>query len=217
MDNSPFEHWKLPEVAAENDDLNREYFEKGEMGNYPYFFKLRDAARKILELDPIAHPLSCLDVGCGAGWQIRYLAAQIPEGFEFTGMDISPHMCARARRNCPDTEFVVGDLLEFNPGRKWNLVMACGSMEHFEDWRAFVRKLAELSDGWVLIHKAFFTDGKTKKETRTIYHGLTEVRMTISWQEFVLAAVEAGMAVVERYDWNGYISGVLLEKNDAQG
>lgn len=216
MGKNPFEHWKLPEVAAENDDLNRGYFEKGEMDKYPYFSKLKSAAQRVLDLDPTSRPLSCLDVGCGAGWQIRYLSAGLPGKFEFSGMDISPHMCERARRNCPSAEFVVADLLEFEPNQKWDLVMACGSMEHFEDWKAFVRKLGILSNAWVLIHKAFFTEGNTRKEIRNIYHGLTEIRMTVNWQEFVLAVMEAGMAVVERYDWNGYVSGVLLEKNHAQ-
>jgi SAM-dependent methyltransferase len=214
-DKNPFEHWKLPEVAAENDDLNREYFEKGEMDQYPYFSKLVEAMQKILKLDPIGRPVSCLDVGCGAGWQIRYLESKMPGVFDFSGMDISPHMCERARKNCPGVEFHVADLMEFAPGRKWDIVMACGSMEHFEDWPGFLQRLGDLSRSWVLIHKAFFTEGKTSKEERTIYHGLTEIRMTIKWQDFTLGAKDAGLHIVDSYDWSGYISGVILEKGHA--
>src|SRR5207248_8366681 len=51
-----------------------------------------------------------LDLGCGAGWATRLLAARVPQG-KVTGVDISDEMIERARRsstNFSNIEFAVG-------------------------------------------------------------------------------------------------------------
>ncbi|PYX81996.1 MAG: SAM-dependent methyltransferase, partial [Acidobacteria bacterium] len=53
-----------------------------------------------------------LDLGCGAGWATRLLAARVPEG-KVIGVDISDEMIERARRsssNFSSIEFAVGSL-----------------------------------------------------------------------------------------------------------
>jgi len=41
-----------------------------------------------------------LDLGCGAGWATRLLAARVPQG-KVIGVDISDEMIERARRSWP--------------------------------------------------------------------------------------------------------------------
>lgn len=50
-----------------------------------------------------------LDAGCGAGRMSRYLAER---GCAVTGMDLSPGMVARARRDHPALDFTVGSLTD---------------------------------------------------------------------------------------------------------
>jgi SAM-dependent methyltransferase len=198
--------WMLPEVAAEHDDMNRAYFDKGEAGKYPYFDVLQQAMRFVDQNEPKMHPLSCLDVGCGAGWQAIYLASLGLDGrFFYEGMDISPYMCERAKRNYPAGTFHVADIMEFKPGRQWDVVMACGSIEHFSDWRGFLGRLAELSTEWVVVHKVFFQDGTgkpTEHQTCPTYSGRTQTRMVLDYAEFLAAFADAGFEVLRRLDWD---------------
>lgn len=212
----PFAGWLLPEVAKENDDLNRGYFERGEMDNYPYFSKLYEAILEIKQLsDPIVSNAEILDVGCGTGWQIVYLDNK-KLGYRFSGIDISFHMCERARKNCPLSDFYVEDIFNFFPNRLWDIVMACGSIEHFEEWEKFINKLANLSKKWVLIHKIFFTDNSTEKIVRTQYCEIPEIRMVLNWQEFQNKVASLGLRIVKKEDWAGYVSSVVLEKINAE-
>ena len=55
-----------------------------------------------------------LDLGCGAGVPVDDLL--LAEGHEVVGIDISPRMIARARRNCPAGQYMVKDILRLNPG-----------------------------------------------------------------------------------------------------
>lgn len=55
-----------------------------------------------------------LDVGCGAGWLVRLLSEQLPEG-RVVGVDLADEMIRRARRNNADLEnamFVIGEAEE---------------------------------------------------------------------------------------------------------
>jgi trans-aconitate methyltransferase len=212
MTDTLFASWLLPEVAAEHDDMNREYFEKGTVGNYPYFSKLRDAMSHITQAE--RGMMSCLDVGCGAGWQAKYLdMVGFSPILRYEGLDISPHMCERAQRNYPDGVFRVADILEFSPGKTWDIVMACGSIEHFSDWKFFLAKLAELSSKWVVVHKVFFTDrnAPTWIFERTMYQGLKEIRVVMNFEEFSTVLDSLGFEVVHKYGWDA-VSGVIARK-----
>ncbi len=198
--------WMMPEVAAEHDDMNRSYFEKGEAGKYPYFDVLRQAMEFVDQSDSRSRPLMCLDVGCGAGWQAVYLSGLgLDARFPYEGMDISRHMCDRAKRNYPAGDFHVADIMEFEPGRQWDVVMACGSIEHFSDWRGFLGRLSALSSDWMVVHKVFFQDGNgkpTEQQSCPTYAGRKQTRMVLDYAEFLAALADAGFEVRRRLDWD---------------
>lgn len=69
-----------------------------------------------------------LDAGCGAGRMSRYLADR---GCRVEGIDLSPNMIARARRDHPDLPFTVGSLLELPcPDEQFAGVMLWYSIIH---------------------------------------------------------------------------------------
>lgn len=55
-----------------------------------------------------------LDLGCGAGVPVDDLF--LKKGHQVTGIDISPVMIARARRACPEGDYLVGDIQDLPPG-----------------------------------------------------------------------------------------------------
>lgn len=73
-------------------------------------------------------PGSVLDAGCGAGRMSRYLADR---GCVVTGVDLSPNMIDRARRDHPDLAFRVGSLTELPyPDNQFAGVMLWYSIIH---------------------------------------------------------------------------------------
>src|SRR5947208_4581908 len=64
----------------------------------------------VLDLMQLRPSDRVLDLGCGAGWATRLLAARAPQG-KVIGVDISDEMIARARRSSEgfsNIEFAVG-------------------------------------------------------------------------------------------------------------
>jgi ubiquinone/menaquinone biosynthesis C-methylase UbiE len=62
---------------------------------------------------------SLLDVACGTGAHIRYLLDE----FNCVGIDTSEKMLAVARKNAPAAEFVKANMLDFNLGRQFDVVL----------------------------------------------------------------------------------------------
>lgn len=62
-----------------------------------------------------------IDIGCGTGRHAELLAAA---GFEVEGLDRAEAMIAQARLRNPDIEYHVGDLCDFNLGKRFGVVSA---------------------------------------------------------------------------------------------
>lgn len=76
-------------------------------------------------LSPRAH---LLELGFGAGRPIgRYL---IDHGYRLTGLDASREMLRLAALNCPEAELIAGDMLEFQPSRRFDGIIAWDSVFH---------------------------------------------------------------------------------------
>lgn len=202
MTTQDFDAWMLESVAEEHDEMNRSY--AGQMDRYPYFSKLKEIMSGVWRKAG-KKQLSVIDVGCGAGWQGLYLKQQglVPRCFSYEGMDISEHMCERARKNFPDGKFQVAELLSWEPGRTWDLCLTCGAIEHFVDWRGALAKLAALSSDWLVVHKLFFSEtGKEVQERRKMYQGIEEWRIWYLFDDFKAELEKNGMELVERYSWS---------------
>lgn len=70
-------------------------------------------------------PRSVLDAGCGTGRVARELARR---GVEVVGVDLDPDMLATARRRSPELQWVQADLVSFDLGRTFDVVVAAGNV-----------------------------------------------------------------------------------------
>ena len=69
-----------------------------------------------------------LDVGCGSGGRI--IDALTSAGFEVLGLDVSDSMLALAKSRHPAAKFVHGDVCEWEPSDKYDLIIAWDSVFH---------------------------------------------------------------------------------------
>ncbi len=97
---------------------------------------------------------SVLDVGCAAG---RYIELLNRFGIEaaYTGIDLSPSSIERGRAAYPDVEFVLGNALEIDPGRTFDLVNATGVCQHEPRFEDLIRQMIAWSRRYVLFDVKF--------------------------------------------------------------
>jgi SAM-dependent methyltransferase len=104
----------------------------------------------ITERQPAASSL--LDVACGSGRHLEELAAD----FEVAGIDLDEALVAKARQRLPDADLRVGDMRDFDFGRRFDVVTclfsAIGYMHTPDDLaRAVANMAGHLREGGLLI------------------------------------------------------------------
>jgi len=84
-------------------------------------------------------PRSLIDVGCGNGNLLRYLAARLGPKTTLAGIDLS------ANESTANIEFFQGDVLSATLDRQFSIVVSLATIEHIPDVRRFTRRLRSLA------------------------------------------------------------------------
>ena len=76
-----------------------------------------------------------LDVGAGAGWLSNILSMFGPT----TGLELSGQAVLAAKRRYPHVHFIEGDLREWHPAERFDIIVAQEVLEHFQDHQDFIQ------------------------------------------------------------------------------
>jgi ubiquinone/menaquinone biosynthesis C-methylase UbiE len=126
-----------------------------------YHFKDYEAASRRLEELIARHNPSAdtlLDVGCGTGRHLEYLQSR----YRVSGLDISPEMLDAARKRCPRVPFYQGDMIDFDLGRTFDVIVclfsAIGSVKTVANLDRTLSAMARhLRSGGLVIIEPWFT------------------------------------------------------------
>lgn len=113
--------------------------------------------------------ISILDIGTACGELIYFLKNDLKTNGEIWGVDLDPSYikCGKDRFGDEGINFVVGDALNFNLKRKFNLVLVTSVFSYFDDPRqAFKNVLRHLSPGGLAIVTGLFNDYGIEVMTR---------------------------------------------------
>jgi len=91
---------------------------------------------------------SILDVGCAAG-RLLETFGQFGYRADYLGIDIVPENIDAARVNYPDRAFQVADAVNFEPGRRFDLVYCAGTLFHIPEFQQVIGNLLAWSDRYV--------------------------------------------------------------------
>jgi ubiquinone/menaquinone biosynthesis C-methylase UbiE len=133
----------------------------------------------IREMSPDARTL--LEVACGTG----LFTAELSKTFEVEGLDISEDMLAVARSKLPHVRFARGDMLDFDLGRRFDVV-AClfSSIAYARDEHELTSAIEcmarHVRPGGVLAIEPFFTP-ETYWTDKVFMNLVREDELKISW------------------------------------
>ena len=131
-----------------------------------------------------------LDVACGTGTHINYLTNY----YEATGFDLSSEMLEIAREKCPTTEFIQGNMVNLNLGRKFDVVTclfgSIGYLTKEDELATAIKQFSQhtITGGVVIIEPMF---------TKESYHEGSLGITCIDLPEIKIARVNATRRVGE--------------------
>lgn len=101
-----------------------------------------DKINKILDMTDIYEGSAVLDVGCGTGVLVPFLLEKKISCL--TCIDISENMIevARQKYRFDNVEFIVSDIMEFEPERKYDVIMLYSCFPHFDDKASLLSRLS---------------------------------------------------------------------------
>ncbi len=144
----------------QNDQLREEFNRWAEAGRGEEMEREHTPiVRPVLERMLLEPDENVLDIGCGAGWLARQIAARVPEG-RVVGLDLSDKMVERARRANLDlvqVMFIVGGADEIPwDGNFFTRVISVESAYYWPDpaqgIREIFRVLRDAGSAWILIN-----------------------------------------------------------------
>lgn len=100
-------------------------------------------ALDLLARVPLEHPLSIVDLGCGAGNVTAILKRRFPPA-AVLGVDGSPAMMAKARAAAPDCRFELADLATWRPDVPPDLIYSNAALHWLGDHEALFPHLVGL-------------------------------------------------------------------------
>lgn len=132
--------------------------------------------------DRLAHaePGVGLDVASGEGRNAVWLAER---GWEMTAVDFSEVAVERGRAASDDVDFVVADVLEWEPGKRYDLALIAYLHLHEEDMRQVIERVAS----WLKPGGELFLIGHDESNIAEGHGGpqvpeiLTKVEATVEW------------------------------------
>jgi trans-aconitate 2-methyltransferase len=106
--------------------------------------------RDLLAQVPLQQPQRVVDLGCGPGNSTELLIERFPDA-EVVGLDSSPDMLAQARERLPGRTFVQGDLANWVPQERTDLLFGNAVFQWVPDHPAVLQRLLKaLPEGGVL-------------------------------------------------------------------
>lgn len=123
---------------------------------------------------------SVLDVGCASGRYVDLLLSLRPElagSLEFRGIDISAENVRRAREFYPQYEFQTANALDYEPGRRFDLVNATGVCQHEPRFERLIQRMADWSDKHVLFDVKFAAVDEHVADLTRSFTGSTSNRL----------------------------------------
>ena|ERR1700693_1281769 len=153
----------------------------------------RPITEKTLALMDLATTDSVLDVGCGAGWLLRTLAARCTDG-RVIGIDVADEMVRHARKNCADLDNVMvvpgaSDEIPWD-NSFFNKAISVESAYYWPDparaVREIFRVLREGGSAWILIN--YFRDNPHCHHWGPLLAVETHLLLANEWAELFRAA-----------------------------
>lgn len=141
----------------------------------------------------IAHP-RVLEVGCGSGYYSEVLATLLRGGVQYTGIDYSDAMIARARAHYPATAFETGDAtrLPYADGA-FDIVFNGVSLMHIVEYQAAVREAARVATHYCIFHTVPVFDDHQTTFLRKYAYGAPVVEIIFGKAELMSLCRDSGL------------------------
>ena len=135
-----------------------------------------------------------IEIGCGSGYYSEVFSTLLPKGINYTGIDYSDAMIARAHAHYPATTFEVADAtrLPYEDGA-FDIAFNGVSLMHIVDYPAAIREAARVAARFCILHTVPVFDDHQTAFLKKYAYGAPVVEIIFGKQELMSLCDEAGL------------------------
>jgi SAM-dependent methyltransferase len=135
-----------------------------------------------------------IEIGCGSGYYSEVFATMLAGGVDYTGIDYSDAMIARARSRYPAATFEVADATRLgHEDKAFDIVFNGVSLMHIVDYPAAIREAARVSARFCILHTVPVFDDHRTTFLRKYAYGAPVVEIIFGKQELMSLCDQAGL------------------------
>jgi ubiquinone/menaquinone biosynthesis C-methylase UbiE len=147
----------------------------------------------------IANP-RVLEVGCGSGYYSDVFATLLPGGLQYTGIDYSEAMIARARAHYPSTAFEVADAIRLPyADHAFDIIFNGVSLMHIVEYQAAIREAARVASRYCIFHTVPVFAKYRTTFLRKYAYGAPVVEVVFNKQELLAICQSAGLHLEHKW------------------
>lgn len=207
--------WNTLEIAKENYELNKSYFETEQYKILPAYYKLKEAVEFIMLQEN--KKLSLLDIGCGSGWHAEYLKREgMFSSISYTGLDTSEHMKYFAQIVYPEGNFIVSNIVQEQLSLSFDIVMESAVLELVEYWKDMIKNMIGYSNKYLILHRMFYCDNKTFTQQVTTYNNIPDIRTIIGLKDLEEILNQFDFILIRKDIWRADMGTFIAERRGKQ-
>lgn len=139
-----------------------------------------------------------IEIGCGSGYYSEVFAQLVPRGVQYTGIDYSAAMIARARQRYPAAQFAVADASDLQyPDNSFDIAFNGVSLMHIIDYENAIREAARVAARHCIFHSVpVFNEHHRTVFLQKYAYGAPVVEVVFDRQELLAISERAGLRLI---------------------
>lgn len=142
-----------------------------------------------------------IEIGCGSGYYSEVFAQLVPRGVQYTGIDYSAAMIARARERYPAALFAVADASDLQyPDNSFDIAFNGVSLMHIIDYENAIREAARVAARHCIFHSVpVFDEHHGTVFLQKYAYGAPVVEVVFDRQELLAISERAGLRLIRTW------------------
>lgn len=188
--------WQDPTISEKQRQVSDRELMRMYEGNVPAVFTVAAQAVLVTGMENG----TIVEVGCASGYYYEVLDHLLGHKVNYTGVDYSPTLIARAQQEYPDVSFFVADAgkLPVN-NRSYDMVISGCVLLHVTDYERIIEETARVARHWCIFHRTPVIQNDQTLFMNKLAYGIPVVELAFSESELLGLFAKYGLGVTHEF------------------
>lgn len=188
--------WQSPTIPEKQRQVSDRELMRMYEGNVPAVFTVAAQAVLVTGMENG----TIVEVGCASGYYYEVLEYLLGHEVDYTGIDYSPSLIAKAKQEYPDVSFFVADAGKLPvSNRSYDMVISGCVLLHVTDYERVIEETARVARHWCVFHRTPVIQNDQTLFMNKLAYGIPVVELAFSESELLGIFAKYGLEVTHEF------------------